>query len=57
MLYCVVTRVELTEIRHIVKEIDGSAFVTISDVSEILGEHINKENVKDANVCFPQSVS
>ena len=48
---------ELTEIRHIVKEIDGSAFVTISDVSEILGEHINKENVKDANVCFPQSVS
>lgn len=43
MLYCVVTRVELMEVRHVIKEIDGSAFVTISDVSEILGEHIKKK--------------
>ncbi|MDE6658958.1 MAG: YitT family protein [Eubacterium sp.] len=43
MLYCVVTRVELMEIRHVIKEIDGSAFVTISDVSEILGDHIKSK--------------
>ena len=44
MLYCVVTRVELMEIRHVIKEIDGSAFVTISDVSEILGDHIKTKS-------------
>ena len=44
MLYCVVTRVELMEIRHVIKEIDVSAFVTISDVSEILGDHIKTKS-------------
>ncbi len=43
VLYCVVTRVELSTMRRIVSEADGSAFVTISDVSEIVGNHIKRQ--------------
>ncbi len=43
VLYCVVTRIELSELKRIVKEDDGSAFMTISDVSEIVGAHIKKK--------------
>jgi uncharacterized membrane-anchored protein YitT (DUF2179 family) len=43
VLYCVVTRIELHEIRRIIKDADYSAFVTISDVSEIVGKHIKKK--------------
>ena len=42
-LYCVVTRIELSELKRIIKDDDGSAFVTISDVSEIVGTHIKKK--------------
>ena len=42
VLYCVVTRVELSAVRRIITEADGSAFVTISDVSEIVGDHIKR---------------
>lgn len=42
VLYCVVTRIELPAIRRIIREADGSAFVTISDVSEIVGTHMKK---------------
>lgn len=42
VLYCVVTRVELSTMRRIVSEADGSAFVTISDISEIVGNHIKR---------------
>ena len=40
VLYCVLTRIEIYELRHIVEEMDESAFVTISDVSDIIGNHI-----------------
>ena len=40
VLYCVLTRIEIHELRRIVKEEDQSAFVTITDVSEIIGSHI-----------------
>ena len=40
VLYVVVTRLEISEVKHIVEEEDASAFVTISDVSEIVGNHI-----------------
>lgn len=43
VLYCVVTRLELSGLKRIVKEDDNSAFVTISDVSEIVGRHIKKK--------------
>lgn len=45
ILYCVLTRIEIFELKHIVEEMDESAFVTISDVSEIIGNHI-KSNEK-----------
>lgn len=45
VLYCVLTRIEVPELRRIVEEFDESAFVTITDVSEVIGQHIknNKE--------------
>ncbi len=43
VLYCVVTRIELSELKRIVKDDDGSAFMTVSDVSEIVGKHIKKK--------------
>ena len=42
VLYCVVTRFEIRELRNIIRSLDTSAFVTVSDVSEIIGNHIKK---------------
>lgn len=44
VLYCVITRVEIFELKHIVEELDESAFVTITDVSDIIGTHIKSTN-------------
>ena len=43
VLYCVITRVEVPAIKKIISDADVSAFVTISDVSEIVGNHIKKK--------------
>ena len=43
ILYCVITRLELTELRNIVNADDVQAFVTVIDVSEIIGSHIKKK--------------
>lgn len=43
ILYCVITRLELTELRSIVNADDVQAFVTVIDVSEIIGAHIKKK--------------
>lgn len=40
VLYCVITRIEINGLKHIINEYDGSAFVTITDVAEIIGNHI-----------------
>lgn len=40
VLYCVITRMELSTIRKIIEKDDYSAFMTITDVSEIIGHHI-----------------
>ena len=42
VLYCVVTRFEIRELKNIIRSVDTSAFVTVSDVSEIIGNHIKK---------------
>lgn len=42
VLYCVLTRFEIHELRDIIASIDSSAFVAVSDVSEIIGTHIKK---------------
>lgn len=50
VLYCVVTRVEINELKRIIKQADVSAFVTISEVSEILGNHIKRAKSIDEKV-------
>lgn len=45
VLYCVLTRVELRALRDIINSIDDSAFIAVSDVSEIIGKHIKKTHV------------
>lgn len=47
VLYCVLTRFEIHELKDIISEIDSSAFVAVSDVSEIIGTHIKKSGVLD----------
>ena len=42
VLYCVITRFEVRELTNIINSIDTSAFVSITDVSEIIGKHIKK---------------
>lgn len=44
VLYCVITRVEVSELKRIIAQADVSAFVTISEVSEILGNHIKSSS-------------
>lgn len=46
MMYCVMTRLEIMELRRIVDRYDGTAFITVSDISEIIGEHIKKTSSK-----------
>ncbi len=43
VLYCVLNRFEIYELKRLIKEVDTSAFITISDVSEIIGNHIKKK--------------
>lgn len=38
LVYCVVSKFELNKIKNIVSNIDPHAFVTVTDVSEVLGE-------------------
>lgn len=47
VLYCVITRVEVRELKRIISNADVSAFVTISEVSEIVGNHIKKIDAID----------
>ncbi len=42
ILYCVLTRFEIHELKEIIKGIDSSAFIAVSDVSEIIGNHVKK---------------
>lgn len=44
ILYCVLTRIEVFELNRIIDEMDESAFVTILDVSDIIGDHIKSRN-------------
>ena len=51
VLYAVVTRIEIPELKRIVEEDDYSAFVTISDVNEIVGKHIKKKKEEKIEMC------
>ena len=43
ILYCVLNRFEIYELKELIKSIDASAFITVSDVSEIIGNHIKQK--------------
>lgn len=42
VLYCVLTRIEVSTVKQIIHDMDGTAFVTVTDVSEIIGQHIKQ---------------
>ena len=44
VMYCVITRVEIFELKRLVEEMDESAFITILEVSDIIGTHIKSTN-------------
>lgn len=44
VMYCVLTRLEVYELRKIVEDMDDSAFISISDVTDIIGNHIKSTN-------------
>ena len=49
VLYVVVTRIEVRELKKIVGDDDISAFMTITDVAEIVGQHIKDKESFDFN--------
>lgn len=49
ILYCVLNRLEIYELRRIINSVDGSAFIAISDVSEIIGTHMKKTVALDSS--------
>ncbi len=45
ILYCVVTRLEVSKFKSIINEIDEEAFVTISSVHEVMGGRFKKKAI------------
>lgn len=43
VVYCVLNRLEVYELKKLIKEVDASAFIAINEVSEIIGNHIKKK--------------
>ena len=46
VLYCVLTRIEIYELKKIVSEMDESAFISIGEVTDIIGNHIKSSSKK-----------
>ncbi len=42
IMYCVLSKFEINDLRAIIDSVDASAFIAISDVEEIIGTHIKK---------------
>jgi uncharacterized membrane-anchored protein YitT (DUF2179 family) len=45
MIYCVVTRLEVSKLKSIVQEIDPSAFISIQNVADVLGAGMDKKTI------------
>ncbi len=43
VLYVVLTQFEMGDLKSIIRSIDASAFITVSDVSEIIGKHVKSK--------------
>lgn len=46
VLYCVLTRIEVFELKRICENLDQSSFISILEVSEIIGDHIKSNKRK-----------
>lgn len=46
ILYCVLTRAEIHNLRVMMAKLNVNAFTTVSDVSEIIGNHVKKRDKK-----------
>ena len=46
VLYCVVTRAEIHDLKKLIDKSKGSTFTTISEVSEIVGRHIKSTDLE-----------
>ena len=44
MMYCVVNRFEVVGLKRLIKSIDKTAFVTVSEISDIMGSEIKRES-------------
>lgn len=44
IIFCVITRLELAEMKHLVAEIDPTAFMAIENVHEVSGGRLTKKN-------------
>ncbi len=49
IMYCVLTRIEVFELKKIAEAMDESAFITILDVSDIIGNHIKSNQRLKSN--------
>lgn len=47
ILYCVVTRAEVYDLKKIMDSVEGSTFTTISEVSEIVGNHMKSKSIEN----------
>lgn len=45
ILYSVITRLEIAKLKDIIKSLDENAFVTVSDVSDVVGGKNRKKNI------------
>lgn len=45
VLYCVLTRLEISKLKSIISDIDEDAFVTISSVHEVMGGRFKKKAI------------
>lgn len=43
VLYCVLNRLEVYELKKLIKEADTGAFIAINEISEIIGNHIKRK--------------
>ena len=48
MIYCVVTRAEIMQIKSIVAAVDPRAFVTVTEAHEVMGEGFKQFTKKES---------
>lgn len=49
ILYCVLTQFEVPQLKNVIDSVEASTFVTVSEVSEIIGNHV-KSRAKEKQV-------